>query len=123
MLRLNSSVDSVSTLESSCAPDMVYSMRTKKEAERKVGVVGDVGVRVVVVAVAVAEAELEDQTCLAESDDVGDDDRLADRGASSREYLKAPLMAHDLWKDQHFWEQALWQCAVEQVLLFLSFHP
>ena len=123
MLRLNSSVDSVSTLESSCAPDMVYSMRTKKEAERKVGDVGDVGVRVVVVAVAVAEAEPEDQACLAESDDVGDDDRLADRGASNREYLKAPLMAHDLWKDQHFWEQALWQCAVEQVPLFLSFHP
>lgn len=120
MLRLNSSVDSVLTLESSCATDMVHSMRSKKEAERKVG---DVGVKVVAVAVAVAEAEPEDQAYLAESDDVGDDDRLADRGASSREYLKVPLMSHDLWKDQHFWEQALWQCAVEQVLSFLSFHP
>jgi hypothetical protein len=114
MLRLNSSVDSVSTLESTYATDMVHSIRSKKEGGNKLGVVGDVGVKVV----AVAEAEPADQACLAESDDVGDDDRLADRGASSREYLKAPLLAHDLWKDQHFWEQALWQCAVEQVLPF-----
>lgn len=119
ILKFDSSVDSLSTLEeSSSAIDFVSYLRSKKEVERKVGVVADLGVKVVV----------EDgdgagprgQTFIAESDDVGDDDRLADRGASSREYLKATLMAHDLWKDQHFWEQALWQCTVEQVTLILD---
>lgn len=125
MLKFDSSVDSLSTLEeSSSAIDFVSYLRSKKEAERKVGVVADLGVKVVVE----DGAESGDQTFIAESDDVGDDDRLADRGASSREYLKATLMAHDLWKDQQFWEQALWQCTVEQVILIfdlssLLFYP
>ena len=119
LLRFDSSVDSLSTLEeSSSVIDMVSYLRSKKEVERKLAVVADVGVK----EMAKIETEPEDQACIPESDDVGDDDRLADRGASSREYLKGTLMAHDLWKDQHFWEQALWQCAVEQVILYLCFH-
>ena len=50
-----------------------------------------------------------------ESNDVGEDDRISDRGSGKREYLKATLLAHDIWKDKSFWEQALWQCTVEQV--------
>jgi hypothetical protein len=56
-----------------------------------------------------------DADCDSHSDEVGDDDRLADRGAGNREYLKSTLMAHDIWKDRSFWEQTLWQCAMEQV--------
>jgi hypothetical protein len=56
-----------------------------------------------------------DADCDSYSDEVGDDDRLADRGAGNREYLKSTLMAHDIWKDRSFWEQTLWQCTMEQV--------
>lgn len=56
-----------------------------------------------------------DADCDSNSDEVGDDDRLADRGAGNREYLKGTLMAHDIWKDRSFWEQTLWQCTMEQV--------
>lgn len=56
-----------------------------------------------------------DADCDSHSDEVGDDDRLADRGAGNREYLKSTLMAHDIWKDRSFWEQTLWQCTMEQV--------
>lgn len=57
------------------------------------------------------EEEEEDE----ESNDVGEDDRISDRGSGKREYLKTALLAHDIWKDKSFWEQALWQCTVEQV--------
>ena len=57
----------------------------------------------------------DDDDDVSESNDVGEDDRISDRGSGKREYLKAALLAHDIWKDRSFWEQALWQCTVEQV--------
>ena len=55
-----------------------------------------------------------------EDSDDDDDDiesyRLADRSAGSREYLKNALMSHAIWRDRSFWEQALWQCTMEQVI-------
>ena len=64
-----------------------------------------------------------DADCDSHSDEVGDDDRLADRGAGNREYLKSTLMAHDIWKDRSFWEQTLWQCTMEQVRYSTSNNP
>jgi hypothetical protein len=47
-------------------------------------------------------------------------ERPTDRSTGDREYLKELLSAHAIWHDGHFWEQALWQCAVEQVLYALT---
>ena len=32
-----------------------------------------------------------------------------------RQYLKEILVSHPIWAEGRFWEQALWQCVVEQV--------
>ena len=32
-----------------------------------------------------------------------------------RKYIKDLLIPHPIWKDGNFWEQTLWQCAIEQV--------
>lgn len=50
-----------------------------------------------------------------EGSDIFDDDRLRDRAADKREYLKEMLISHSIWRDESFWEQALWQCALEQL--------
>lgn len=57
----------------------------------------------------------EDNTEDTEDEDDGESYRLADRSAGSREYLKSTLMNHAIWSDRTFWEQALWQCTMEQV--------
>jgi hypothetical protein len=44
-----------------------------------------------------------------------DDETSADRGVAQREYLKEILISHPIWQDGNFWEQILWQCAIEQV--------
>lgn len=36
-----------------------------------------------------------------------------------RQYLKELLIAHPIWGEGRFWEQALWQCVLEQVRRFL----
>ena len=37
------------------------------------------------------------------------------RGVENRQYIKEMLITHPVWKDGNYWEQALWQCAIEQV--------
>jgi hypothetical protein len=32
-----------------------------------------------------------------------------------RQYLKEIIVSHPLWQEGRFWEQALWQCVLEQV--------
>jgi hypothetical protein len=32
-----------------------------------------------------------------------------------RKYLKEIIISHSLWQEGRFWEQALWQCVLEQV--------
>ena len=39
----------------------------------------------------------------------------------NRRYIKDLLVTHPLWKDGNFWEQVLWQCAIEQVSRCLKF--
>jgi hypothetical protein len=50
-----------------------------------------------------------------QSHDSGTDEDAPRRGIEYRQYIKEKLMGHKLWKDGNFWEQALWQCAIEQV--------
>ncbi len=45
-----------------------------------------------------------------------EDEADRDRHPGRREYLKEMLSAHHIWHNGNFWEQALWQCAIEQVL-------
>lgn len=108
---------SIATLPRECVPIPIPLLVPDESAD-----VGDTNIEE---AVAVADrryldsnsgkASDSDADCDSHSDEVGDDDRLADRGAGNREYLKSALMAHDIWKDRSFWEQALWQCTMEQV--------
>jgi hypothetical protein len=51
-------------------------------------------------------------------DDMDGGDADVDRGVAQREYLKEILVSHSIWQDGNFWEQVLWQCAIEQVKLF-----
>jgi hypothetical protein len=53
----------------------------------------------------------------AENEDSSDDEEedSAARGAENRQYIKELLTAHPIWKDGTYWEQTLWQCAIEQV--------
>ncbi len=44
-----------------------------------------------------------------------EDDEGRERGIEHREFIKERLLDHPLWKEGQFWEQALWQCAIEQV--------
>jgi hypothetical protein len=39
-----------------------------------------------------------------------------------RRFLKEIIISHSLWQEGRFWEQALWQCVLEQVPLLLP-HP
>lgn len=32
-----------------------------------------------------------------------------------RQFLKEIIISHQLWQEGRFWEQALWQCVMEQV--------
>ena len=47
--------------------------------------------------------------------DEEDEDGNAKRGVEFRQYIKEKLMGHPIWQDGNYWEQALWQCAIEQV--------
>jgi hypothetical protein len=64
----------------------------------------------VVQSAAVVAVENEDSS----SDDDEEEDGAA-RGAENRQYIKELLTAHPIWKDGTYWEQTLWQCAIEQV--------
>ena len=57
------------------------------------------------------DGEMEDH----EEGEADNNYRLASRGIHNRDYLKEMLMSHSLWRDGSFWEQALWQCTLEQV--------
>lgn len=48
----------------------------------------------------------------------------AKRGVLFRQFIKEKLMGHAIWQDGNFWEQALWQCAIEQVgiIASISYH-
>jgi hypothetical protein len=48
-----------------------------------------------------------------DSDDDGGD--AGKRGAQHREYIKVLLATHMYWRDGNYWEQALCQCAFEQL--------
>jgi hypothetical protein len=37
------------------------------------------------------------------------------RGTKARQYLKDVLTPHPIWNDGKFWEQVLWECALEQL--------
>lgn len=52
--------------------------------------------------------------------DIEDEDG-AKRGVQYRQFIKEKLMGHRIWHDGSYWEQALWQCALEQVLSSLFF--
>jgi hypothetical protein len=54
-------------------------------------------------------------------DDDDSDDSSARRGVEFRQYIKEKLMGHRIWHDGSYWEQALWQCALEQVSKHLMF--
>jgi hypothetical protein len=47
----------------------------------------------------------------------GDNEDHNIRDTDCREYLKEVLINNPLWREARFWEQALWQCVLEQVLL------
>ena len=53
----------------------------------------------------------------ADADSDGDGDGEAARGVENRRYIKDLLVTHPLWKDGNYWEQVLWQCAIEQVIV------
>lgn len=55
----------------------------------------------------------ESQQNVATSED--DEEDIARRGTEHRQYIREKLVLHPIWKDNGYWEQALWQCAVEQV--------
>jgi hypothetical protein len=61
-----------------------------------------------------------------EDEDEAEADGFGDRDSSSsqpvdetsrdrRQYLKELLISHPIWAEGRFWEQALWQCVLEQV--------
>lgn len=50
------------------------------------------------------------------AEDEDEDEEEARRGAKHREYVKECLLAHPIWQDGNFWEQALWKCTIEQVI-------
>ncbi len=56
-------------------------------------------------------------TCTQDEDEE-DEDGNAKRGVEYRQYIKEKLMGHPIWQDGNYWEQALWQCAIEQVSIF-----
>lgn len=49
------------------------------------------------------------------SQDDEDSDAGDNRDTAMREYLKEYLVHNPLWQNGNFWEQALWQCAIEQL--------
>ena len=57
----------------------------------------------------------------ADHDDDGDDrgdadlDGVVKRGIVNREFIKEALINHPIWRDGNYWEQALWQCVIQQV--------
>ena len=50
-----------------------------------------------------------------DNEDDDDDEGAGRRGAEHRHYIKERLLQHPIWQDGNYWEQALWQCAIEQV--------
>jgi len=44
-----------------------------------------------------------------------DESEIGGRGQGVRKYLKEMLTAHHIWKDGKYWEQVLWECAIEQL--------
>ncbi|CAE7662112.1 unnamed protein product, partial [Symbiodinium microadriaticum] len=49
-------------------------------------------------------------------DTVPDEDKHADESCRDRrQYLKEILICHPIWAEGRFWEQALWQCVLEQL--------
>lgn len=40
---------------------------------------------------------------------------MGKRGVKYRQFIKERLMGHPIWQDGNYWEQTLWQCALEQV--------
>lgn len=49
------------------------------------------------------------------ADSDAEDEEENDRGVENRLYIKELLITHPIWKDGNYWEQTLWQCAIEQV--------
>ena len=49
------------------------------------------------------------------SEEEEDEDQIARRGIIYRQYIKEKILGHPLWADGNYWEQALWQCAIEQL--------
>jgi hypothetical protein len=49
------------------------------------------------------------------SDSENDESEISGRGYGVRQYLKDLLTAHSIWNDGKFWEQVLWECAIEQL--------
>ncbi len=58
--------------------------------------------------------QAETPTKTEQNDDESSRHHLSD-SRDSRQYLKDVLITHPLWKEARFWEQALWQCVLEQV--------
>eukprot|EP00602_Paraphysomonas_sp_CaronLab_P002722 CAMPEP_0185022944 /NCGR_PEP_ID=MMETSP1103-20130426/5650_1 /TAXON_ID=36769 /ORGANISM="Paraphysomonas bandaiensis, Strain Caron Lab Isolate" /LENGTH=719 /DNA_ID=CAMNT_0027555273 /DNA_START=206 /DNA_END=2365 /DNA_ORIENTATION=+ len=44
-----------------------------------------------------------------------DNSRRESDGEGRRQYLKEIVIAHPIWQEGRFWEQALWQCVLEQL--------
>jgi hypothetical protein len=44
-------------------------------------------------------------------------ERGREDGEGRRMYLKELLISHVIWLDGRFWEQALWQCVLEQLVM------
>jgi hypothetical protein len=44
-------------------------------------------------------------------------ERGREDGGARRKYLKELLISHSLWLDGRFWEQALWQCVLDQLVM------
>jgi hypothetical protein len=44
-------------------------------------------------------------------------ERGREDGGARRKYLKELLISHSIWSDGRFWEQALWQCVLDQLVM------
>jgi hypothetical protein len=72
-------------------------------------------------------ADMEDLSVEGDESDQGDSEdeegateRLVRRGILYRQFIKEKILGHPLWQDGNYWEQALWQCAIEQVTSLIS---
>jgi hypothetical protein len=63
----------------------------------------------------VGEGEREEEETETQSEDTNSMRNFRNEIGKRRQYLKEIIVSHPLWQEGRFWEQALWQCVLEQV--------